>query len=50
MPEFTSENSSAIRPYQAGYAEVGVERVVCAVRYGNAIEYCTALDALAELT
>ena len=34
----------------AGYAEVGVERVVCAVRYGNAIEYCTALDALAELT
>ncbi len=33
----------------AGYAEVGVERIVCAVRYENAIEYRTALDALAEL-
>jgi probable F420-dependent oxidoreductase len=34
----------------ARYAEVGVERVVCAMRYQNADEYRTALDRLAELT
>jgi probable F420-dependent oxidoreductase len=33
----------------AGYAEVGVERVVCAIRYQDGSEYRTALDALAEL-
>jgi alkanesulfonate monooxygenase SsuD/methylene tetrahydromethanopterin reductase-like flavin-dependent oxidoreductase (luciferase family) len=33
----------------AGYAEVGVERLVCAVRYQDAGAYGKAVDGLAEL-
>jgi hypothetical protein len=33
----------------AAYAEVGVERIVCAMRYQDARQYRTGLDALAEL-
>ena len=33
----------------AGYQEIGVERIVCAMRYQNAVEYRTALDGLADL-
>jgi alkanesulfonate monooxygenase SsuD/methylene tetrahydromethanopterin reductase-like flavin-dependent oxidoreductase (luciferase family) len=49
MRPLPGEDPEACRALLAEYAELGVERVVAAIRYDNIEEYLTALERLASL-